>query len=187
MVPCFSGSRWKGCARSRFRREANVVIERATPGALGYGLIEAIPDADIQFYETNPPLPGISGRAHIVFALEDEEPRPPRVGRFGWKSVLPTMKSFTSDAELNEMGLTNQQLGTDNDPNGNNDPACDDAILDPELPQDPETLLYFTDRASFFLRYLAAPPQTPRSGMTGEAIFDSIGCTACHSAAGPPS
>jgi sugar lactone lactonase YvrE len=169
-----------GACEEQVPPEANVVIDRVTPGALGYGLIEAIPDADLSFYETNPPLPGISGRAHIVFALEDDEPRPPRVGRFGWKSSQPTMKSFTSDAELNEMGLTNQQIGEDNDPNGNPDPLCDDAIVDPELPQDPETLLYFTDRVSFFMRYLAAPPQTPRSGMSGEAIFDSIGCTACH-------
>ena len=26
----------------------------------------------------------------------------------------------------------------------------------------------------------AEPPQTPRSGMTGETIFNAIGCNACH-------
>jgi hypothetical protein len=31
-----------------------------------------------------------------------------------------------------------------------------------------------------FQRYLAVPPQTPKSGMAGEAIFVSVGCARCH-------
>ena len=103
-----------------------------------------------------------------------------RVGRFGWKAQIPTLLSFSADAALNEMGITNRFLEDDNDPNGDTDPLCDDTMLDPELPQDQVTGLYFTDRVALFQRYMAAPPQTPRSGMTGEVIFDSIGCTGCH-------
>jgi hypothetical protein len=39
---------------------------------------------------------------------------------------------------------------------------------------------HFIDRITDFQRYLAAPPQTPRSGMAGEAIFNSVGCVHCH-------
>ncbi|MCH8147349.1 MAG: c-type cytochrome, partial [Planctomycetes bacterium] len=38
----------------------------------------------------------------------------------------------------------------------------------------------FVDRVTHFQRYLAAPPQTPRSGMKGEQVFGRIGCAACH-------
>ena len=36
------------------------------------------------------------------------------------------------------------------------------------------------DRLTDFQRFLAAPPQTPKSGMAGEQLFLAIGCAACH-------
>ena len=79
---------------------------------MGYGLVEAIPDEDLVFYQDNPPSAEVSGRAHLVEALEDGcTPCPPellRVGRFGWKAQLPTILSFTSDAAQQEMGITNR-------------------------------------------------------------------------------
>ena len=30
------------------------------------------------------------------------------------------------------------------------------------------------------MRFMVQPPQTPRSGMTGETIFNNIGCADCH-------
>jgi len=44
--------------------EATVVTERVTPGMMGYGLVEAIPDADIQDLADNQPA-GLSGRTNI--------------------------------------------------------------------------------------------------------------------------
>ncbi|MCB9852736.1 MAG: VCBS repeat-containing protein [Phycisphaerales bacterium] len=161
--------------------EANVVANRATPPLFGFGLIEAISDADLLSNETTPP-PGISGRAHLVAPLED--PGNPRVGRFGWKAQVPTVLTFSADASLNEMGLTNRFLEQENDPNGLLPPAlidCDN-VPDPEdgpeggVPGNP----HFIDRVTDFQRFLAPPPQTPRSGMSGEAIFNSVGCADCH-------
>jgi CxxC motif-containing protein (DUF1111 family) len=163
--------------------EANVTAERVTPGALGYGLVEAIPDADLLANETTPPLAGLSGRAHMVEAFED--PGTPRVGRFGWKSQVATILSFSADAARNELGITNRFLVDDPDPNGPlrppnlGDPDFCDTAPDPEDGPDGEGLHYI-DRVTHFQRYLAPPPQTPKSGMAGEAIFDSIGCTGCH-------
>lgn len=158
--------------------EANVIAQRITTSALGLGLIEAIPDADIQYYEANPP-PGVSGRVHWVQPLEDPN-GPLRVGRMGWKAQVATVLSFSGDASGNEMGLTNALLKTEQAPNG--DPlklAMCDAVPDPEDKPDGEGVT-FIERVTDFQRFLAAPPQTPRSGMTGEAIFDSVGCTKCH-------
>ncbi|MCH8139944.1 MAG: hypothetical protein IH926_13550, partial [Proteobacteria bacterium] len=112
--------------------EANVVAFRLTNGMLGYGLVEAILDANIQDFADNPP-PGISGRTHLVKDLDDPD-GPLRVGRFGWKAQQPTMLSFSADAALNEMGITNRFFLEDNDPNGVNPPDladCDD-VPDPE-------------------------------------------------------
>ncbi|MFM7259003.1 MAG: di-heme oxidoredictase family protein, partial [bacterium] len=36
------------------------------------------------------------------------------------------------------------------------------------------------DRVTDFQRYLAPPPQSPRSGMSGESIFNAVGCAKCH-------
>lgn len=161
--------------------EANVIANRATPALFGFGLVEAIPDADLIANETTPPE-GISGRAHLVEPLED--PGNTRVGRFGWKAQLPTVLSFSGDASRNEMGFTNRLIPTENDPNGVRPPdlADCDLVADPEdgpeggVPGNP----HFIDRVTDFQRFLAPPPQTPRSGMTGEALFNGIGCADCH-------
>jgi CxxC motif-containing protein (DUF1111 family) len=157
--------------------QANVTAHRVTPSTLGFGLIEAIPDAAIEANATSPP-PLISGRAHTVPVLES--PPQMRTGRFGWKSQLATVLSFSGDAALNEMGLTNRIVGQENKPNGDAELlALCDTILDPEDHPDAQGF-EFVDRVTDFQRFLAPPPQTPRSGMAGELVFDSVGCASCH-------
>jgi len=158
---------------------ANIVADRLTIGMLGYGLVEAIADADLLALESSGP--GVSGRANIVPLLED--PSTTRVGRFGWKSQLATILSFSGDAAREEMGLTNRLIPTENDPNGILPPAISecDTVPDPEDGPDAEGF-HFIDRVSDFQRFLAAPPQTPRSGMRGEQLFNQVGCAQCHNA-----
>ncbi|MBZ0151179.1 MAG: hypothetical protein K8J09_06565 [Planctomycetes bacterium] len=158
---------------------ANVTATRVTTSTLGLGLIEAIADADIAANELTPPAPGISGRVHWVHELENPT-GPLRAGRFGWKAQLATVLSFSGDASQNEMGFTNRLLPTENAPNGNLALlAAWDGVADPEDGPDANGL-HFIDRITDFQRYLAAPPQTPRAGMAGEAIFNTVGCAACH-------
>ena len=158
---------------------ANVTAQRVTPSALGAGLIEAIPDADIVANETNPPSANVSGRVHWVQPLEDPT-GPLRAGRMGWKAQVATVLTFSGDAALNEMGLTNRLVPTENAPNGNLALLAQyDTVPDPEDGPDGNGL-HFIDRITNFQRYLAAPPQTPKSGMTGETIFNSVGCADCH-------
>ena len=155
-----------------------ITAHRVTTSALGIGLIEAIPDEDIQANADTPPA-GVSGRTHIVQPLEDPL-GDPRVGRFGWKAQVATVFSFSGDASLNEMGLTNSLVQTENAPNGDEELlALCDPVPDPEDVMDGEGF-FFIDRVTDFQRFLAAPPQTPKSGMTGEAIFNQIGCNKCH-------
>ncbi len=160
--------------------EANIIAQRVTPSALGLGLIEAIPDAAIAARETTPPSPTVSGRVHWVHELENPT-GPLRAGRMGWKAQLATSLSFSADATQNELGLTNRLLPTENAPNGNVALLNQyDTVADPEDGPNAQGL-HFIDRIDDFQRFLAAPPQTPRTGMTGEALFNQVGCVHCHS------
>jgi hypothetical protein len=79
-----------------------------------------------------------------------------------------------------EMGITNALVGNENPPNGDMAllAACD-TVADPEDTPDASGFT-FIQRVTHFQRYLAEPPQMPRSGMSGEVIFNAIGCNACH-------
>ncbi len=167
--------------------EANVLAIRITNGMLGYGLVEAILDEDLLALEDPDDLDGdgISGRAHMVEPLED--PGVFRVGRFGWKAQTATILSFSAEASRDEMGFTNRFLPEENDPNGIRPPNLGDPDFC-DIVDDPEDSPLFGDGVSRdfidvitdFQRFLAPPPQTPRSGMIGEAIFEQIGCADCH-------
>ncbi len=158
---------------------ANVEIRRLTLGSMGYGLIEAIPDEAIAANADPDDADGdgVRGFVNWVHALEDSSGEL-RAGRFGWKSQLPTVMSFSIDASHNELGLTSTVLPFDNAPNAPAGSGACDSVADPEI-GDLGTGTFLADIEAF-QRYMAPPPQAPRSGMTGEAIFDAIGCVKCH-------
>jgi CxxC motif-containing protein (DUF1111 family) len=115
--------------------------------------------------------------AHIVQPLEGG---PTKVGRFGWKAQVATMLTFSGDASLNEMGLTNVLVMTENAPNGNQALLTQfDLVPEPEDFADGEGFTRI-QRMDDFQRFLSAPPQTPKSGMAGAAVFNSVGCAVCH-------
>ncbi len=166
-----------GCAES-VPPQADVTAARLTPHTFGAGLVEAILDGDILALAQNPPA-GVSGIVHWVQPLESPLGQP-RAGRFGWKNQVATVTTFSADASTNELGFTNPLAPNENAPNGNLALLAQcDATPDPEDLPDAQGLHFF-ERVTHFQRYLAPPPQTPRSGMSGEALFQSIGCAACH-------
>jgi len=160
---------------------ANHIRQRVTPSVLAFGLVEAIPDAALlALADPNDANgDGISGRAHMVQPLESPT-GPQRVGRFGWKAQIATVRSFSGDAARTEMGLTNAVVTQETAPNGDQSQlaACD------TIPEIEDRSIggaaTFVDRVTDFQRFLAPPPQSPRGGMTGETIFTQIGCAACH-------
>ena len=164
-----------------FPVDANIVIHRVTPPTFGFGLVESIDDSVILALENNPPHPWISGVAHWVQPLEDPF-GPMRVGRFGWKSQDATVMAFSGGASLNEMGITNDLIMTEGAANGDAAKlaACD-AVSEPEDVADGFGFRHI-DRMTDFQRFLGVPPQVPPSGMTGEALFISVGCADCHTA-----
>ncbi len=171
---------------------ANVQTDRVTNGMMGYGLVEAIPDCDILAVRDGQAT-GIQGEEHMVDPFEANpvgepcSPETQRVGRFGWKAQVATILTFSSDASLMEIGLTNRFLTTENDPNGINPPDLGspdfcDTVADPEdsIALGNGVDAEFIDVVTDFQRFMVQPPQTPKSGMSGEALFNSIGCADCH-------
>jgi hypothetical protein len=170
----------QGCAET-IPADATVVRARVTNSSMAFGLIEAIPDSAIAANEdpADADGDGISGRVHWVVPLETPGGTP-RAGRFGWKAQIATVLSFSGDAARNEMGFTNRLEPHENAPNNDTSRLLEcDPVDDVEDVEDAEGFA-FIDRVTHFQRYLAQPPQTPKSGMAGEAIFTSIGCAKCH-------
>jgi len=147
--------------------DANFFEPRQTPSTLGLGLLERVPRQAIEALAdpADEDGDGVSGRAHV---LEDG-----RLGRFGWKANVPSIREFVRDALSGELGLT----VPDESGLSFGSPADDDESMDPEADVDS------IDAIASFIELLAPPPRT-RTDMTledrGEAIFNQVGCGACH-------
>lgn len=158
---------------------ATIVAGRLTTPLFGLGLVDAVPDATFRAIAALEQLltPAVAGRPNIVLNLATSHQV---VGKFGWKSQVPTLFQFSGDAYLNEMGITSPQFPHENCPQGNcNLLACDPVPNDPE--DDGEDVQRFAD----FMRFLAPPPRgaiTP-SVQVGEALFFATGCFTCHTPA----
>ena len=174
---------------------ANAVAPRQTTPLFGLGLVEAIPDAQIQDYaaEQARTSPLQAGRVNLVSDVASGGRT--RVGRFGWKNQQATLLSFSADAYLNEMGITSTLLPVENAPNGDLAKlARCDRVADPEDTENDIAL--FAD----FMRLLAPPPgdngcsraghrhrsSRGRRGASlserGERVFEQVGCAVCHHA-----
>src|SRR5262249_24084726 len=112
--------------------EENVRALRTTLNTLGDGFVEAIDDATFVSIAAQQSLlsgGAIAGRVIEVPVLE--APGHTRVGRFGWKSQHASLLSFSADAYLNEMGITNRLVGSENSSMGYS-VAAYDQVSDPE-------------------------------------------------------
>ncbi|MDH3485347.1 MAG: c-type cytochrome [Myxococcales bacterium] len=147
--------------------EANFFEPRQTPSTLGLGLLEHIRRETIESLADPDDLnqDGIAGRAHL---LGDG-----RLGRFGWKANVPSIREFVRDALTNELGMT-----VPAEPGFTFGGAEDeDEVIDPEL--DADTI----DDIATFIASLAPPPRT-RTDIeledVGELVFEAAACGSCH-------
>jgi CxxC motif-containing protein (DUF1111 family) len=180
--------------------EANVIAKRQTTPLFGLGLVEAIPDAQIEAYAALQARrhPGQAGR---VNRFVDVTSSASGVGRFGWKAQHVTLLAFSGDAYVNENGITNALFPMENAPNGDlKKLAACDAVKDPE--DDDDDITAFAN----FMRLLAPPPRDyewARDGdddwarawdgdgdrdsggggsrlQHGRRLFKQVGCAVCH-------
>jgi CxxC motif-containing protein (DUF1111 family) len=150
--------------------EATATAHRTTPSLLGFGLLEAVPDAEILALArlNNSTGEGISGRPSRT--------ADGRLGRFGRKAQFATLAEFNAGAFLNEMGITNPTQPKEQTIRGSPLPPGVDPPPDPELTQDA------VDATTAFVQLLAPPAPLPRTLVEerGRVTFVLIGCAGCH-------
>jgi CxxC motif-containing protein (DUF1111 family) len=146
------------------------VGRRSTPDLLGFGLLDAVPDAVILAHADPDDRngDGISGRPNRFFDG--------RIGRFGRKAIVPSLRDFNDGAFVIEQGVTNPAVPVEETIGGRAIPAGVDPLPEPEIDQ------RAIDDADAFIRFLAAPAQRPldHEGRRGRELFGSLGCVGCH-------
>jgi CxxC motif-containing protein (DUF1111 family) len=156
----------------------NIRTLRAVLNTLGDGFVEAAGDQTFLAIAASQPGQSnglIHGEAIQVPILE--APGQNGVGKFGWKDQDPTILSFSGDAYLNEMGVTNRLKPKDVTS------VCK-VTTDPE--DVPDALgLADIDHFAQFVRGTQVPPRdavlaASQDAIVGQTLFNSVGCAVCH-------
>jgi CxxC motif-containing protein (DUF1111 family) len=155
----------------------NTTTFRASIPVLGDGFVEAIDSNDINAVRLAQPA-AMRGNLTQVAVLESGGA--PRTGRFGWKAQHASLLSFSADAYINEMGITNRLIRVENSSNGNSVDAFDPIKEVGGATEDGAK--NDIDVFAAFMRSTAAPPRGPIDATVnaGSALFDSVGCNVCH-------
>jgi CxxC motif-containing protein (DUF1111 family) len=166
--------------------DANSVERRVAPPVFGFGLIDAIADADllaeVQNQLANYQVEGIHGTANIVTTYLSNPAN--TVGRFGKKSQMANLVEQAAFAFAHDFGITNLLFTEEDLPSGGNiPPECVENSLHPNNSNGGSGSNGMFP-LSHFMRYLAPP--TPQACATGSAcdlgktVFTTIGCDKCH-------
>jgi CxxC motif-containing protein (DUF1111 family) len=146
---------------------------RTSLNTLGDGFVEAI-DSNTLVAISNGQPSGMRGQ--FIQVPVNEANNAVRGGRFGWKNQHASLKSFSADAYLNEMGITSPLQPNDNTSNGT---VVDDGVPNPEDGgQDVDTF-------AEFMRATGVPPRdlvlaATADAQAGSALFSQVGCAICH-------
>ena len=150
---------------------------RTSLGILGDGFVEAVDDSTLitlsnRQCRQDSKICGLIVRVPIL-----ESPGETRVGRFGWKNQHASLLSFSGDAYLNEIGITNRLFPDEvtdlcNTVSEPNDRAGADGLAD-------------IDRFARFIRATKSPARDAQqagsaTAMAGETLFAKVGCDICH-------
>ena len=141
----------------------NIRSVRAVLNTLGDGFVEAVDDRTFLAIAANQPAESdgmIHGEAIQVPIFE--APGHTGVGKFGWKDQDATILSFSGDAYLNEMGVTNRLKPTD---------VTSFCKVTTDLEDTPDRLgLADIDHFAQFIRGTQTPPRNMEIASTPDAI-----------------
>lgn len=147
-------------------------LPRLSPHLAGMGLLEAVSDEALLALadENDTNGDGISGRVARL-------PNDAGIGRFGWKAVQSTLASQSGAAFAGDMGISSPGHPEDCTP-------AQTACLAAPNGGTPETTQADLDAVGFFMRYLGVPAarrdDTDPRMQRGHALFEYVGCAACH-------
>jgi CxxC motif-containing protein (DUF1111 family) len=154
---------------------AMIVVHRRTTSLFGLGLVDATADADFVALAQSEAArnDGTAGRVGMV---DNIRAGMKTVGKFGWKSQVPTLFQFAGDAYLNEMGITTPDFPNESCPQGD----CTQLAFNPSpgINDDGSGPVVLNN----YMTMLAPPPRAAQDRATndGEAVFTQLGCNACH-------
>jgi CxxC motif-containing protein (DUF1111 family) len=153
-----------------------LISPRVASQMIGLGLLEAVPEEAILALADPDDRDGdgISGRPNYV---RDVVSGRTVLGRFGWKANEPTVAQQTAGAFLGDMGITTPIFPEQN---------CTDAIAGCATAADggsPEIEPDDFQKVVLYAGTLAVPARRDWDDaqvLQGKALFNEIGCTACH-------
>ena len=175
---CPSGAFPDSEIHERVPESEKIRTTRISLSLLGDGFVEAVADqtfVDLAKEQCRRSRGKICGQVLRVPVVE--APGETGVGRFGWKNQHASLRSFSGDAYLNEMGITSRLFPDEVTR------LCDTAP-EPNSPPGPDGL-DDVDHFTRFIRATKAPARdmvlagTPKA-IRGSALFDRIGCASCH-------
>jgi CxxC motif-containing protein (DUF1111 family) len=154
----------------------NIRAFRTTLNTIGDGFVECIDSNTLVAIRNNQPA-GFQGTFIQVPVVEAGGAL--RGARFGWKNQHASLQSFSGDAYLNEMGITNPFDGNGGTVENNSlgrSVAAFDEVEDPE--DDGADVEAFAN----FMRATRAPRRGPitTAASRGAVLFEQIGCAICH-------
>jgi CxxC motif-containing protein (DUF1111 family) len=159
-----------GIDEEPFPPSATARAQRTSPVVFGRGLLDLVPDSVILAYAdpNDKNHDGVKGRPNRFVDG--------RIGRFGRKGFVPTLREFNAGAFGAEMSVTTPEQPTEETVGGKPLPAGVDPAADPELPQAD------LDLVDDFVRFLAPPTplKAGKDGRRGRDVFSQVGCAACH-------
>lgn len=137
-----------------------VLKPRIGPQVFGVGLLDAVPAAALA----------------SIRSSQSSDVRGEAGGRFGWQGDAISLVDQTAIAFAREMGLTSQLMARDDCTAGQ--PGCLEAPgTEPELQED---FFHAVNTFQFLLAAPARAPIDPAADAAGAALFERVGCAACH-------
>ncbi len=140
------------------------VVSRLPPAVFGRGYLEAIADRDIERLATLAQGRRGSARGRLN-RLKDG-----RIGRFGIKARVATLRDFAADALNGDMGLTSPLRPVE--------PAGPEGLQDDDKPGLDFTLEQ-VELLGEYVRSLEIPERRANDG-SGRALFEATQCALCH-------
>ncbi len=162
----------------RTPQRETIRTQRMSLPLLGDGFVEAVMDQTlVELAKRQCRASGGAICGQIIRVPVLEAPGETAVGRFGWKNQHASLLSFSADAYLNEMGITNA-LALDEVTK-----LCDTAEQPNSRPD--EQGIAGIDRFARFIRATKTPARDLTLAATapaklGEKLFESTGCATCH-------
>ena len=147
---------------------------RFTPPIFGMGLLETVPEQTLLDIAKKQTEQGVSGRANTVW---DPYTKQTRMGRFGWKANVPSIRMQIALAFHGDIGATTSLFIE------NNCTPVQELCLASTPNNRPEVIDVNWDETEFWTQGLAVPARRnvdDADFKRGEALFDQAKCSVCH-------